>query len=99
MSALKALKAVNILVTLDKNYLPHLNVMLSTLTRFNPDCVFNIYLLHASIGADMLIPTEKVLGNAGRLIPIPAHDLELDHAPITARYPKEIYGSVLNYEI
>ncbi len=85
------LKEINILVTLDENYLPHLNVMLSSLIRFNPDCVFNIYLLHTSIGADMLVPTETILGNAGSLISIPAHDLKLDHASTTARYPKEIY--------
>ncbi len=88
---MSALNTVNILVTLDENYLPHLNVMLSTLIRFNPDCVFDIYLLHTSIGQDALKPTEAVLGNAGRLIPVQAHDLELEHAPTTPRYPKEIY--------
>jgi len=88
---MSALNTVNILVTLDENYLPRLNVMLSTLTGFNPDCVFNIYLLHTSIRADMLISTETILGDAGRLIQIQAHDLKLDHVPTTARYPKEIY--------
>ncbi len=88
---MSALNKVNILVTLDENYLPHLNVMLSTLIRFNPDCVFDIYLLHTSIGQDALKPTEAVLGNAGRLISIQAQDLELGNAPTTSRYPKEIY--------
>jgi len=86
-----ALNTVNILVTLDENYLPHLNVMLSTLTRFNPDCVFDIYLLHTSIGQDALKPTEEILGNAGCLISIQANDLKLEYAPTTSRYPKEIY--------
>ncbi len=82
---MSALNTVNILVTPDENYLPHLNVMLSTLIRFNPDCVFDIYLLHTSIGRDALKPTEAILGNAGRLIPMRAHDLELDQAPTTSR--------------
>ncbi len=88
---MSALKTVNILVTLDEYYLPHLNVMLSTLIRFNHDCVFDIYLLHTSIGQDALRPTEAILENVGQLIPIQAHDLKLDHAPTTSRYPKEIY--------
>ena len=85
------LNAVNILVTVDENYLPYLNTMLSTLVRFNPGCVFDVYLLHTSIGQSALEPTEKVLGNAGRLIPIEVHDRRLEDAPTTSRYPKEIY--------
>ena len=85
------LNAINILVTLDENYLPYLNVMLSTLLRFNPDCTFDVYLLHTSIGRSAMEPTERVLGNAGRLIPIKVHDLGLEDAPTTSRYPKEIY--------
>jgi len=50
---MSAWKEVNILVTLDENYPPRLNVMLSSLTGFNPDCVFNIYLLHTSIRPDL----------------------------------------------
>lgn len=83
------LNAVNILVTVDENYLPYLNTMLSTLVRFNPGCVFDVYLLHTSIGQSALEPTEKVLGNAGRLIPIEVHDRRLEDAPTTSRYPKE----------
>ncbi len=70
------LKEINILVTLDENYLPHLNVMLSSLIRFNPDCVFNIYLLHTSIGADMLVPTETIYNMTERLYQM--------HAPFEA---------------
>lgn len=88
---ISALNPVNILVTLDEKYLSHLNVMLSTLIRSNPDCGFDIYLLHTSIRQDALKPTEEILRNVGRLIPVQAHGLELDHAPTTSRYPKEIY--------
>lgn len=82
---------VNILVTLDENYLPHLNVMLSTLTHFNLDCAFDVYLLHSSIRPEALPPTERVLCGAGRLIPVQARDLMLENAPTTSRYPREIY--------
>ena len=84
-------RLVNILVTLDENYIPQLNVMLSTLLRFNPDCDFDVYLLHTSIRKEALISTENLLYGRGRLIPIDAGDMPLADAPTTSRYPKEIY--------
>ncbi len=84
-------KKINILVTMDENYIPHLNVMLSTLLRFNPDCLFDVYLLHSSIRREALEATVKVLGGSGRLIPIQVRDLPLEEAPTTSRYPREIY--------
>ena len=85
------IRLVNILVTLDENYIPQLNVMLSTLLRFNPDCDFDVYLLHTSIRKEALTSTENLLGSRGRLIPIDASDMPLADAPTTSRYPKEIY--------
>ena len=82
---------VNILVTLNENYIPQLNIMLSTLLRFNPDCDFDVYLLHTSIRKESLASTEKLLESRGRLIPIEASDMPLSDAPTTSRYPKEIY--------
>ncbi len=82
---------VNILVTLDENYIPQLNIMLSTLLRFNPDCDFDVYLLYTSIRKESLTSTEKLLESRGRLIPIEASDMPLSDAPTTSRYPKEIY--------
>lgn len=82
---------INILVTLDENYLPHLNVMLTSLLHSNPDCDFDVYLLHAVIEEEALIQTRSLLAPAGRLISVQVADLELDDAPTTARYPREIY--------
>ena len=66
-------------------------VMLSTLLRFNPDCDFDVYLLHTSIRKESLTSTEKLLESRSRLIPIEASDMPLSDAPTTSRYPKEIY--------
>ena len=82
---------INILVTLDENYIPYLNVMLSTLVRFNPGCSFDVYLLHSSIRKKALQSTEKVLQGTGRLLPVKVRDLSLSDAPTTSRYPQEIY--------
>lgn len=85
------MQQVNILVTLDENYIPYLNVMLNSLTYSNPDCYFKVYLLHNSIPAADMIETKKGLGLAGELIPVQAKDIGLDSAPTTSRYPQEIY--------
>lgn len=85
------MNSVNILVTLDAHYLPQLDVMLSSLLHFNPDCAFDVYLLHTHIPPSALAGTRRVLDGRGRLIPIEVHDAALDAAPTTARYPSEIY--------
>lgn len=82
---------MNILVTVDRNYLSQLNIMLSSLVHCNPQSFFSVYLLHSSLNVTDVAETEKVLGNHGRLIPIQVTDDGLDNAPITDRYPKEIY--------
>lgn len=42
---------MNLLVTLNANYIPYSNVMLSSLIHSNPDCFFDVYLLPYSIHA------------------------------------------------
>jgi lipopolysaccharide biosynthesis glycosyltransferase len=82
---------INILVTLDENYIPYLNVMLTSLTNSNRNCFFDVYLLHNSIRESDTISTVNILGNSGRLILIKAKNIGLDNAPVTNRYPQEIY--------
>lgn len=82
---------INILVTLDENYIPYLNVMLSSLKFKNPNCIFSVYLLHNSISEDALSETKLILGASGKIIMIKAKDTCLNGAPTTQRYPKEIY--------
>lgn len=82
---------INILVTLDENYIQQLNVMLFSLINSNPDCYFNVYLLHTSINERDTVSTSKILGNSGKLIMIKVKNIGLDNAPTTSRYPQEIY--------
>ena len=88
---LSSTEKINILVTLDENYIPYLNVMLSSLLHSNPETCFDVYLLHSSISEGSLKDTKRILNNQGCLIPIKADDLWLDNAPTTSRYPKEMY--------
>lgn len=84
-------QAVNILVTMDQNYIPHLNVMLTSLLDSDPACNFQIYLLHSSLEEGMLARTRTLLGSQGQLHLIRVGEEGLENAPTTARYPKEIY--------
>ena len=81
----------NILVTLDENYIPYLNVMLTSLLHSNPDDYFDVYLLHSSVSAKATEDTKRILGTSGRLISVQAKDIGLETAPTTSRYPQEIY--------
>ena len=82
---------INLLVTLDENYIPYLNVMLSSALHSNPDCQFDVYVLHNSITEPRFQSTKDVLGMSNRLIPIRVEDDALSDAPTTARYPRAIY--------
>lgn len=85
------MQQINILVTLDENYIPYLNVMLSSLVHSNPDCYFKVYLLHTSIPDAAATETRRILSASGELILVRAKDIGLDEAPTTSRYPQEIY--------
>lgn len=82
---------MNILVTVDRNYLTILNIMLSSLVRSNPRETLDVYLLHTCLEEAQLTATRRVLAGHGRLIPIQAAIPALDSAPITDRYPREMY--------
>lgn len=85
------MKQMNLLVTLDENYIQHMNVMLFSLLDSNPEHYVNVYLLHSSIPAAAVVETQRLLGNRGQLICIQAKDIGLEGAPTTSRYPQEIY--------
>lgn len=82
---------INILVTLDENYVTYLNVMLTSLFHSNRDCSFDVYLLHASVPEAAMEETKRILGESGKLIMVKAKDVGLDNAPTTSRFPREIY--------
>lgn len=82
---------INILVTVDENYIPCLNVMIASLLHSNPDPFFEIYLLHSSLSEEQMVFTRKILGDRGCLHLIQVDDSTLEKAPTSSRYPKEIY--------
>ncbi len=81
---------MNILVTLDKNYIQYLNVMLFSLIEKNADYNFDVYLLNSAIEEKDVENTRKILGN-NILHLIKVDNIGLDSAPTTSRYPEEMY--------
>ncbi len=82
---------MNLLVTLDENYIPYLNVMLFSLLQSNKGEVFDVYVLHSDIGEKAFDSTKQILAERGNLIPVKVVNAGLDDAPTTSRYPTEIY--------
>ena len=83
--------SMNILVTLDSNYLFCLNTMLSSLLCSNPGRYFRVYLLQSTVEEAQVAETREILGTSGELILLRADETGLEDAPTTARYPQEIY--------
>ena len=82
---------INILVTLDENYMIRLNIMLVSMIACDIKEQFDVYLLHSGISEEALKKTEGILEGHGKLHPICIKESGLDDAPTTDRYPVEIY--------
>ena len=83
---------MNLLVTLDHNYIPVLRVMLFSLLRANPGEDFALYIVHSTLtDADFEAMQSVPGGERLRLCPLQVQDEILAGAPIEKRYPREMY--------
>lgn len=87
---------IDILVSLDQNYIPQLQVMLTSLYLNNPETRCGIYLLHRGIPQTMLDGLQRGLEPLGySLHPICVDDTQFAGAPVSGRYPQEMYYRLL----
>lgn len=87
---------IPLLVSLNKNYLPQLRVMLLSLHLNNPGTICRVYLLHRGIPTEELSKLRKVLAQLGdTLCPILVDESFFEKAPISDRYPQEMYYRLL----
>lgn len=94
----KDAKKMNILVTLDTNYIARLRVMLWSLFFSNQGKSFHIYLMHSSIAAEDLDALDKFVRENGHKLSV----IEIDRGyfaayPVTAQYPQEMYYRLMAY--
>ena len=83
---------MNILVTLDSNYVEPLTVMLSSLMHSNPGEFFNIYTAHSTLTEeDFERIASSVESSRCRVIPIQVSGELLRDAPVLKRISKETY--------
>lgn len=82
---------MNILVTLNSGYIQPLRVMLASLLAHNEKRQVTVYILHHSLRAEELAQVQAVLGERGTVESIWVEDERLAEAPVTDRYPREMY--------
>lgn len=87
---------INLLATLDRNYLPQLKVMLTSLYVNNPEDSFSIFILHSNLTDEdtdeiTLWCTEHGWG----FFPIAVDNTLFRDAPVSSQYPKEMYYRLL----
>lgn len=87
---------MELLVTVDKNYIPPLQVMLTSLYMNNPGKKVELYLLHSRLQEKELEPLEKQCGRLGyKFFPVKIEDSWFSQAPVTKQYPREMYYRLL----
>lgn len=91
---------IALLVTLDEAYLPHLETLLTSIAVTNAGERFCLHLLHRCIPAERL---ERLASAATRLnitvVPHVVDEALFANAPITKRYPQEMYYRLLAAEL
>ena len=87
---------ISLLTTLDQNYLPQLQVLLTSLRVNNPAEKVALYLLHSDIPEQALAGVEHQCRAYGYpFSPIRVDKALFQHAPVSRQYPKEMYYRLL----
>lgn len=88
---------MNLLITIDENYIEPFKVMLCSLYTSESDLKdASIYLLHSNISEEKLCELSRYCGiYSAKLFPIAVDSELFTSAPTTKRYPKEMYYRLL----
>lgn len=87
---------IALLATLDRNYLPQLQVLLTSLAINNPGERFSLYLLHSAIPeADLAALRRQCRGYGCEVWPVRVGEELFRQAPVSRQYPREMYYRLL----
>jgi len=90
---------MNILVTLNANYIHPLKVMLKSLFLNHPAASFTIYLMHSSLTEEEVAGIRQYIeGNGQRVEVVPIKEDYFADAPVVKHYSKEMYYRLLAYK-
>lgn len=85
-----------LLTTLDQNYLPQLQVLLTSISVNNPKDTFVLLLLHSGIPEEAMEGVRRQCGAYGySFLPLQVGDALFQGAPVTRQYPREMYYRLL----
>ena len=87
---------IPLLTTLDENYIPQLQILLTSLAVNNPGESFCLWLLHSGIPEETLAAVHRQCGAYGYAFsPARVEEGLFRDAPVTRQYPKEMYYRLL----
>lgn len=87
---------IDLLFSLDANYLPQLRVLLTSIDLNDPGETFNVYILHSALPEHELARLNKWCASRDRGFAAVKVDEEMfADAPVTAQYPREMYYRLL----
>ncbi|MFC4023649.1 glycosyltransferase family 8 protein [Oceanobacillus longus] len=90
---------MNILVTLNANYINPLKVMLKSLFMNNSNEVFCVYLLHSTLNEKELSMIHKYINDHGHdFVALTVQENYFADAPVVKHYSKEMYYRLLAYK-
>ena len=90
------MNAMQLLVSLDQNYLPQLQVLLTSIALNNPGEKLEVYLMHSGIPVEMLGKADEQCRRLGYILhPVTVDPVLFRNAPVTERYPQEMYFRLL----
>jgi len=93
-------KKINILVTLDANYIVPLKVMLKSLFINTPNKSFDIYIIHSDLSEAQISSLQHyVREHNSNLIPVLIDGSTFDDAPVISHYTKAMYYRLLACEL
>lgn len=91
---------LNLLVTIDRNYLSPLRTMLGSLFRNNPGTRYRIFLLHSDLSDAELASLNAFAGADGHLFePIHVREETFADAPVLLHYTRAMYYRLLAYRL
>lgn len=90
------MEPASLLTTLDQNYVPQLQVMLTSLSVNNPGERFSLYLIHSDIPQKALAAVRRQCDAYGySFFPVCVDNALFQNAPVTRQYPNEMYYRLL----
>lgn len=90
------METIDLLVSLDENYLPQLRVMLYSASLNNPGVHFRVFLLHRGFSTELLSSLSRQLEALDmELRAIRVDERLFENAPVMKQYPQEMYYRLL----